>query len=113
MFDWLKDAFACTEYAVQPEGVIANARHTLVKSLEDCNEIKAMLDSGARSFEDAAHKFSTCPSRNEGAPGIMVPEFDKVVSARESVVEDVLGPVEMHFHLITIESRTIPSEFVA
>ena len=34
-----------------------------------------MLDSGAKSFEDAAHEFSTCPSRNEGAhPGHFKPE---------------------------------------
>ena len=46
---------------------------------------------------------------------MIVPEFDKVASARESVVEDVLMPAEtqFRFHLITIQNRTIPSEFVA
>ena len=121
MFDWLKDAFANTEYAAEPEGVKANARHILVKNLEECNEIKAQIESGDTSFEDAARQFSTCPSRSEGGslgnfkPGQMVPEFDKVVFSKDSVVKEVLGPVQTQFgfHLIKIESRTIPSEFVA
>ena len=121
MLDWIKEAFANTEYATEPEGVKANAKHILVKSLEDCNEIKALIQSGAKSFEDAAREFSTCPSRSDGGslgnfkPGMMVPEFDKVVFDRSSQVGDILGPVETKFgfHLIRIESRTIPSKFVA
>ena len=84
MFGWLKEAFANEAYAPPAEGVKATARHILVKNLEDINEIKARLDSGATTFEDAARDFSTCPSSREGGslgsfkPGMMVAEFDQV-----------------------------------
>ena len=91
MFGWLKEAFANEAYAPPAEGVKATARHILVKNLEDINEIKARLDSGATTFEDAARDFSTCPSSREGGslgsfkPGMMVAEFDQVRPAPAQV----------------------------
>ena len=84
MFGWLKEAFANEPYSPPAEGVKATARHILVKNLEDCNSIKAQLESGATTFENAARDFSTCPSSREGGslgsfkPGMMVAEFDEV-----------------------------------
>ena len=84
LFGWLKEAFANEAYSAPAEGVKANAKHILVKSLEDCTQIKDQVESGAMTFEDAARQFSTCPSKNEGGslgnfkPGMMVPEFDQV-----------------------------------
>ena len=126
MFGWLKEAFANEAYAPPAEGVKATARHILVKNLEDINEIKARLDSGATTFEDAARDFSTCPSSREGGslgsfkPGMMVAEFDQAVFGSDAVtgarspVGEVLGPVETKFgyHLIRIESRNMPSKNV-
>ena len=100
MFGWLKEAFANEAYAPPAEGVKATARHILVKNLEDINEIKARLDSGATTFEDAARDFSTCPSSREGGslgsfkPGMMVAEFDQVRPSAMRMRQPVPAPVD-------------------
>jgi len=125
LFGWLKEAFANEAYSAPAEGVKANAKHILVKSLEDCTQIKDQVESGAMTFEDAARQFSTCPSKNEGGslgnfkPGMMVPEFDQAVfgadsEGKRSPVGVVLGPVQTQFgyHLIKIMTRNMPSKTV-
>mmetsp|Transcript_33592 Transcript_33592/g.68105 ORF Transcript_33592/g.68105 Transcript_33592/m.68105 type:complete len:198 (+) Transcript_33592:47-640(+) len=126
MFGWLKDAFVNQEYAEPPaEGVKATARHILVKNLEDIIAIKAEIDSGAMTMEDAAREYSTCPSKAQAGslgsfkPGMMVSEFDQAVFGNDEAGERnpvgvVLGPVETKFgyHLIRIESRNMASKTV-
>ena len=126
MFGWLKEAFSNQEFAEPPaEGVKATARHILVKSLEDITEIKAKIDGGEMSMEDAARQYSTCPSKAQGGslgsfkPGMMVPEFDKAVFGNDEAgvrnpVGEILGPVQTKFgyHLIRIESRNMASKAV-
>ena len=89
----------------------ASARHILVPTEEDCNNLKTEIEAGA-DFEKIAEKHSKCPSGKQGgalgefSPGQMVKEFDEVVFSGE--VGKVLGPVKTQFgyHLIEITDRT-------
>jgi len=89
----------------------ATARHILVSSEEKCNELKAAIEGGA-DFADVAKEHSSCPSGRNGGdlgefgPGMMVPEFDKVVFSAD--VNTVQGPVKTQFgyHLLEVTSRT-------
>ena len=89
----------------------ATARHILVDSEEKCTELKQQIADGA-DFAEVARANSSCPSKAQGGdlgsfgPGMMVPEFDKVVFNDEVGV--VHGPVQTQFgyHLLEITSRT-------
>jgi peptidyl-prolyl cis-trans isomerase C len=89
----------------------ATARHILVKTQEQCNDIKNQILNGS-DFAEMAKKHSQCPSGKQGGalgefyPGQMVPEFDKVVFSEE--IGTVHGPVQTQFgfHLIDITSRS-------
>jgi peptidyl-prolyl cis-trans isomerase C len=89
----------------------ATARHILVDSEEFCNQLKAQIEAGETTFEEAAQSYSECPSGNDGGDlgsfgrGVMVPEFDKVVFSAE--VGKVQGPVKTGFgyHLLEVTSR--------
>ena len=89
----------------------ASARHILVSDEAVCNALKAKINAGEITFEEAAKENSTCPSgANGGALGTfgqgqMVPEFDKVVFNDEVGV--VHGPVQTQFgyHLLEITDR--------
>ncbi len=89
----------------------ATARHILVDSAEKCAELKTQIEGGA-DFADLAKQHSSCPSSRNGGdlgefgPGMMVPEFDKVVFSAE--VGTVQGPVKTQFgyHLLEVTSRS-------
>ncbi len=89
----------------------ATARHILVSTEEQCNELKAQIEAGA-NFAELAEEHSRCPSGHNGGdlgefgPGMMVPEFDKVVFSAD--VNTVQGPVKTQFgyHLLEVTSRT-------
>jgi len=88
----------------------AAARHILVDSEENCQTLKSEIEGGA-DFAEIARQHSNCPSGKQGGdlgtfgPGMMVPEFDKVVFSAE--VGTVQGPVQTQFgyHLIEVTSR--------
>lgn len=88
----------------------ARARHILVPTLEQCEDLKKQIDDGAE-FGEMARQHSQCPSGREGgdlgefSPGQMVKEFDTVVFSDE--VGKTHGPVQTQFgyHLIEIVSR--------
>jgi len=88
----------------------ATARHILVDSEEICLELKKEIEEGA-DFADIAKQNSSCPSGASGGdlgefgPGMMVPEFDKVVFS--APVNTVQGPVQTQFgyHLLEVTSR--------
>jgi peptidyl-prolyl cis-trans isomerase C len=88
----------------------ASARHILVDSEAKCNELKQQIENGA-DFADVARANSSCPSKAQGGdlgsfgPGMMVPEFDRVVF--NDAVGVVHGPVKTQFgyHLLEITSR--------
>lgn len=86
-----------------PEQV--QASHILVDSEEEAKKIKAEIDGGM-SFEEAASKYSSCPSSEKGGDlgffqkGQMVPEFE---AAAFELAENVVSePVQTQFgyHLI-------------
>ncbi|MEK7308237.1 MAG: peptidylprolyl isomerase [Nitrospirota bacterium] len=89
----------------------ACARHILVSTQEECENLKKQIEGGA-DFAELAKKHSKCPSGKKGgdlgefSPGQMVAEFDKVVFSEE--VGKVHGPVKTQFgfHLIEITSRS-------
>ncbi len=89
----------------------ASARHILVPSEDNCNNLKTEIEGGA-DFAEIAKKHSQCPSGKQGgglgefSPGQMVKEFDDVVFSGD--VGKVLGPVKTQFgyHLIEVTSRT-------
>ena len=88
----------------------ATARHILVSTEDQCNQLKAAIEGGA-DFGAVAREHSSCPSKQDGGNlgsfgrGQMVPEFDAVVfSAPVGVVQ---GPVKTQFgyHLVEVTSR--------
>lgn len=89
----------------------ASARHILVETEDQCEELKQKIADGA-DFADIAREFSKCPSGKQGGelgefgPGMMVPEFDRVVF--NDAVGVVHGPVRTQFgyHLLEITSRS-------
>ena len=74
-------------------------------------ELKREIEEGA-DFAAVAKENSSCPSSRQGGdlgefgPGMMVPEFDKVVFS--APVNTVQGPVKTQFgyHLLEVTSRT-------
>jgi len=89
----------------------ATARHILVDTEEHCQSLKDQIAEGA-DFAELARKHSSCPSGRQGGdlgefgPGMMVPEFDRVVFSAD--VNTVQGPVKTQFgyHLLEVTSRT-------
>jgi peptidyl-prolyl cis-trans isomerase C len=88
----------------------AAARHILVSTEQQCNDLKTAIEGGA-DFAQVARESSLCPSSRDGGnlgtfgPGQMVKEFDQVVfSAPVNVVQ---GPVKTQFgyHLVEVTSR--------
>lgn len=90
---------------------LATARHILVDTKELCEDLKQQINKGAK-FAELAKLHSRCPSGKQGGdlgqfgPGMMVPEFDKVVFSAE--VGSVEGPVKTMFgyHLLEVTSRS-------
>ena len=89
----------------------ARARHILVSSAEQAEDIKQKIADGS-DFGEMARQFSSCPSGRNGGdlgefmPGQMVKEFNDVCFNDEVGV--VHGPVQTQFgyHLIEITDRT-------
>ena len=87
-----------------------SAKHILVDTLDQMQEIKAEITNGM-SFEEAAQKYSKCPSAAQGGSlgsftrGRMVPEFEK--AAFELQVGEISEPIKTQFgyHLIQLDER--------
>ena len=98
------------------EDASVSAKHILVSSEEEAKKIKAEIESGEISFEDAAKKYSTCPSNAEGGNlgtfkrGMMVPEFED--AAFNAEINKVTEPVKTQFgfHLIKVEEKNESKE---
>lgn len=94
-------------FQVKPQ---VSAKHILVDSKELADSVAKEIEGGF-AFEEAAKKYSTCPSKDKGgdlgyfSTGQMVPEFEK--AAFEGEVGKVLGPVQTQFgyHLILVEDK--------
>lgn len=89
----------------KPESIVAS--HILIESEEKANAIIAEINEGI-SFEDAAIKYSTCPSKEQGGNlgeftrGQMVPEFD--TAAFDMEVDNISEPIQTQFgyHIIKV-----------
>ncbi len=89
------------------------AKHILTKEKEEIEQVEKDLADGM-SFEDAAKKYSTCPSKERGGDlgtfnkGQMVPEFEDAAFTLE--LEKVSEPVKTQFgyHLIKVYAKTEP-----
>ena len=89
----------------------ATARHILVATQEECEDIKKQIENGG-DFAELAKELSQCPSGQQGgdlgkfSSGQMVKEFDQIVFTEE--IGKVHGPVQTQFgyHLIEITSRS-------
>lgn len=89
----------------------ATARHILVSTEKECEELKTKIANGS-DFAEMAKAHSQCPSGRQGGDlgefsnGQMVPEFDQVVF--NEAVGTVHGPVRTQFgyHLIEITGRS-------
>jgi peptidyl-prolyl cis-trans isomerase C len=92
----------------KPESIVAS--HILVEDEEKANNIVKEINGGL-SFEDAALKYSTCPSKDQGGNlgeftrGQMVPEFDQ--AAFDMEVGPISEPVKTNFgyHIIKVAAK--------
>lgn len=90
---------------------MATARHILVDTEQQAQDLKTEIEGGA-DFAILAAASSQCPSGTSGGdlgqfgPGMMVPEFDDVCFSAE--IGSVEGPVKTQFgyHLIEVTDRT-------
>ena len=88
----------------------ATARHILVDSEQQCEELKKQIEAGS-DFAELARQYSNCPSGRQGgdlgefSQGQMVREFDEVVFSGD--LNTVHGPIKTQFgyHLLEITSR--------
>lgn len=88
----------------------ATARHILVSTEAECNELKKQIEEGA-SFAEVAADHSQCPSGRKGgdlgrfSPGQMVKEFDTAVFNGDVGV--LYGPIKTQFgyHLLEVTAR--------
>ncbi len=97
-----------------PETV--NASHVLVATEDEASTLLAKIKAGEMTFEEAAEKFSTCPSGKNGGSlgdfgrGQMVPEFDSAVfSMQVGEITDTPVKTQFGYHLIKLNSKNEPS----
>lgn len=89
----------------------ATARHILVDTEEEAQELIRQIENGAE-FSHLAAEHSSCPSGSSGGDlgefeqGQMVPEFDRVVFGE--AIGEIHGPIATQFgyHIIEILDRT-------
>ena len=97
------------DFTPEPE---VRARHILVPTEEEANEIRAEIEEG-RDFADAATEYGTDGTRSNGGDlgyfgaGMMVAEFEEAAFALE--VGELSQPVQSQFgwHLIQLEDRRL------
>lgn len=90
---------------------LATARHILVDSQQQCQDLIDQINGGA-DFAEIAQANSKCPSGKSGGdlgqfgPGMMVPEFDKVCFSAD--IGSVEGPIKTQFgyHVVQVTDRT-------
>ena len=94
-----------------PNRTVVRASHILVDTREEALKLKSDIESGKISFEDAAAKYSKCPSgRRSGGDlggfgrGQMVKPFED--AAFSAPIGEVTEPVQTQFgyHLIKVTS---------
>ena len=108
--DEIKDYYEANPKKFE-KGATVSAKLILVETEEACKDVLAQIESGAKTFEDAAKEYSTCPSKERGGDlgefgrGQMVKEFEDAAFAAE--IGQIVGPVKTQFgaHLIKVEKK--------
>lgn len=88
-----------------------SAKHILVAEESEAKNILEEIKANKISFEDAAKKYSKCPSGREGGDlgffgrGMMVKEFEDAAFSMEK--GQVSDPIKTQFgwHLIKVEDK--------
>ncbi len=101
---------AYEEEAPQKVYRTVRAKHILVKTKEEADEIKKLLDNGA-DFDTLAKQYSLCPSKEKGGDlgyfnrGQMVPEFEN--AAFSTPIGGISEPVQTRFgwHIIKVTRK--------
>ncbi|MDF2672645.1 MAG: peptidylprolyl isomerase [Clostridiales bacterium] len=91
-----------------------SAKHILVDSLDKAKEVIASINNGM-DFGEAARKFSSCPSKEQGGSlgyfkrGMMVPEFEEAAFSLGN--GELSNPVKTQFgyHVIIVDDKTEPT----
>lgn len=86
------------------------AKHILVKTEEEANEVLKKLEDGA-DFDALAREYSFCPSKEKGGDlgyfnrGQMVPEFEN--AAFSAPIGGIAGPIKTRFgwHVIKVTRK--------
>ena len=92
--------------------VTVTAKHILVASEEEAKKVEEEIASGSITFEDAANKYSSCPSKEQGgnlgsfSKGMMVPEFEEAAFNLELGVVSAPVKTQFGYHLIKVEDKT-------
>lgn len=92
-------------------GETVNASHILVETEEQANAIREEIAGGKLTFAEAAKKYSSCPSKEQGGNlgdfgrGQMVPEFEAAAFAMQE--GELSAPVKTQFgyHLIQLNKH--------
>lgn len=91
-----------------PETV--TAKHILVDTEEEAKSIAKEISEGL-SFEEAAQKYSKCPSKAQGGSlgsfsrGQMVPEFEEVAFSIEKGIVSEPVKTQFGYHLVKVEDK--------
>lgn len=92
-----------------PESV--TAKHILVDTEEEAKNIAKEISEGL-TFEEAASKYSKCPSKEQGgnlgsfSRGQMVPEFESVAFSIEKGIVSEPVKTQFGYHLVKVEEKT-------
>lgn len=93
----------------KPEAMTAS--HILVEGEKEAEDILKEINDGM-SFEDAAAKYSTCPSKDRGGDlgeftrGSMVPEFEEVAFNSELGLINKTVKTEFGYHIIKVVEKS-------
>ena len=88
-----------------------SAKHILVSSQKEAQDLKTKIDNNEITFEEAAKKFSSCPSGQQGGDlgyfpkGMMVKPFEEAAFSAD--INKVTDPVQTQFgwHLIKVTAK--------
>ena len=88
-----------------------SAKHILVSTQKEALDLKTKIDNNEITFEEAAAKYSSCPSGSRGGDlgyfpkGVMVKPFEE--AAFSSEINKVTNPVQTQFgwHLIKVTDK--------
>lgn len=86
------------------------ARHILVSTEDEANKIVDEINGGL-AFEEAAKKYSSCPSSQEGgdlgffSAGQMVPEFEKIAFSLNPGQMSAPVKTQFGYHIILSEEK--------